>query len=594
MTCRNCGDPLDPGTRFCQRCGTPVAEPSAPAVSIGRGPIIGVLVLAILAALGFAAYKAYPYFQKPVHVLGEWDGSFSAPEYPALQSLVGPVHLALVQPDNGRTVTGTITTSSLTAQTLSGQVLGNDVEVSAPFINGSAAARIVISGNVEGDGMRGTLSIRYPGGGSVATSAPIVLNRVAEPVPEPAVPLYNGAPPTNGQGITGGALHIQSGTGDFSFLSPAMKTLRVAPGVTLTGTVTMNAANLGPGFALAPMIDTPSWGDPSTSWQSVQGNVPPGQSQQTAQVSLSVPQQPGTYYLIFAFQWGLGGFRGGHVASATNWNLQRDVWRSGDDIASLPVSQIHGAQVRGYTSMNWLMVGGYRAQYVPLDAITLIVAGPNAKLTAAYEASSVSGAAHARSPQRAAAARTRAGKRSRSKSRVKTVPRANLAKRVRQPLRTRKSASVRARRVALGPTVHARIHPGALSMFLPVLRADGSGFTHGFSATGNFVFTTGYIYLHAGATLSYRFIVSPGNELTVGYGLLAGHVVNNGPFVVSVDGTQVAAVSRGSGGYGETTPTTEILWAQSFGPGRHILTLTSLTHSVNVYGLWFDHAPHAL
>uniref|UniRef100_E6Q0Q9 Zinc-ribbon domain-containing protein n=1 Tax=mine drainage metagenome TaxID=410659 RepID=E6Q0Q9_9ZZZZ len=570
MTCGNCGGPLDSGARFCKRCGTPVFEPSAPAVAKGRGPIIGVLVLAILAALGFAAYKAYPYFQKPVHVFGEWDGSFSAPGSPALQALAGPVHLALVQPNNGRTITGMITMSSLNVQALSGQVLGNDIEVSAPFVNGSAAARIVISGNVEGDGMRGTVSVRYPGGDSASESAPIALNRVAEPVPEPAVPLYSGAPPTNARGVTGGALHIQGGTGDFSFLSPVMKTLRVAPGATLTGTVTMNASNLGPGFAVAPMIDTPSWGDPSTSWQAVQGNVPPGQSQQTAQVSLRVPQQPGKYYLIFAFQWGLGGFRGGHVASATAWNLQRDVWRSGDDIASLPASKIHEAQVRGYTSMLWL---GEIRQYVPLDAITLIVAGPTAKPTAAYELSLRSGAEHARPTHKPIGANSRVAERSRT----------------RKSSRARKPAIVHARHVAASSVVHMPIPPRPLSAFMPVLRPDGSALTHGFSAAGNFVFTTGYIYLHAGATVSYRFIVPPGNELTIGYGLLAGHVVNNGPFTVSIDGTQVATVSRGSGGYGETVPTTEILWSKSFGPGRHMLTLTSLTHSVNVYGLWCDH-----
>jgi serine/threonine protein kinase len=185
--------------------------------------------------------------------------------------------------------------------------------------------------------------------------------------------------PRNGNGGPGGTLKITSGSRDFNSVSSANKILTVAPGANLNGTIELQTLNLGISDAIAPLIWTPSWGDHSTSWQQINAWIPTGQSAQQAQVSFTAPTTPGTYHIIFAFEWEM---RGDQVASGSSWPLGTDRWNDGNDIAELSAAQISEAQLKGYTEDNWLMPAGdkyssphYIHQYVPADALTLIVAG---------------------------------------------------------------------------------------------------------------------------------------------------------------------------------------------------------------------------
>ncbi len=184
-----------------------------------------------------------------------------------------------------------------------------------------------------------------------------------------------GGIPTNGcqPGATGGQLRLMSGTGDFSPISATNRTLYVRPGAMLNGSITLGALNLGPSSAVAPLIYTPSWGNPAESWKLIQNSLPSGRSEQAVQLSLQVPTDPGTYHIIFAFQWEVGG---DHVASATNWSLKTDIWNDGNDIAALNDDQLARAQLDGYTRIKWLVTSGYTLEYVPVDAVTLVVKTP--------------------------------------------------------------------------------------------------------------------------------------------------------------------------------------------------------------------------
>jgi hypothetical protein len=192
--------------------------------------------------------------------------------------------------------------------------------------------------------------------------------------------------PTNPSG-TGGTLQIVSGSGSFSSVSPANKILNVYSGATLNGTVNLQTFAEGCDFCVVPLIYTPSWGNDSTSWQLINSGIPnSGYSSQTANVSLTAPTRPGVYYIIFAFQWEIGG---DHVASASNWALGYDVWNDGNDIAEFNAAQISSAQLNGYALDEWLYGGPngttvYEPQYVPSDAITLIVGTPPVAGTAYY------------------------------------------------------------------------------------------------------------------------------------------------------------------------------------------------------------------
>ncbi len=176
---------------------------------------------------------------------------------------------------------------------------------------------------------------------------------------------------------TGGKLQLISGNGDFVGISATNKTLNVLPGTVLSGTIMLRALNLGPPSAVAPLIYTPSWGDPANSWRLIQNWIRSGQSDQNIQIKLQVPNVPGTYHIVFAFQWEIGG---DHVASATNWDTGMDRWNNGNGIAALSDGQLVEAQAKGYTSVNWLYKDGYKHQYVPVDAITLVVQNQNSPL----------------------------------------------------------------------------------------------------------------------------------------------------------------------------------------------------------------------
>lgn len=166
-----------------------------------------------------------------------------------------------------------------------------------------------------------------------------------------------------------GELHILSGNGDFNSMSNKM--LTVSAGTTISGGIKLQAINSGHSDAVAPLIWTPSWGDHSTSWKLINGWTPTGQSEQEAQLSFTAPATPGIYHIVFAFQWEM---RGDQVASASNWSQGADKWNDGNDIAELTAAQISEAQVNGHTEDNWLIGDGYKQEYLPCDAITLVVA----------------------------------------------------------------------------------------------------------------------------------------------------------------------------------------------------------------------------
>ena len=181
----------------------------------------------------------------------------------------------------------------------------------------------------------------------------------------------NGGIPTwNG---TGGKIRINSGTGSFAGVSDANDSIAVAPGAPLSGQVNLTCYNIEPGGDVAPLISTPSWGDPRTVYKTL--NYLPmatGTTSQRANVSLTAPTTPGTYHIIFAFAWDMNG---GQVASGTDWASGPDKWGDGNDIATLNQRHIQQGQRLGYIKDKWLFGSPlhYTGRYIPLDAITVVV-----------------------------------------------------------------------------------------------------------------------------------------------------------------------------------------------------------------------------
>ncbi len=172
---------------------------------------------------------------------------------------------------------------------------------------------------------------------------------------------------------THGTIRVLSGTGTFAGISGNDKRVTVAPGESMNGTVELSVVNGGPSFAIAPLIYTPSWGNPASSWRLIAGWVRPGQNEFKAQIKVRAPQIPGTYHILFAYQLETNG---ASVASATNWARGAPVWGDGNDIAEFNQKQIREAQKFGCTINSYLLQKGTQLGFAPADAITVQV-GPS-------------------------------------------------------------------------------------------------------------------------------------------------------------------------------------------------------------------------
>jgi len=160
-----------------------------------------------------------------------------------------------------------------------------------------------------------------------------------------------------------------SGSETFAGISRENKTVKVDPGSALRGAIALRVLNQGPAFAMAPLIDTPSWGRHQDSWKLI-SNLRPGESTWNAQIDERAPVESGVYYMVFAFNLETNG---ASVASGTNWAAGQPVWDDGNDLAQLNSSQILQAQQFGCVVNRWLTEDGSKLIYVPADAITIEV-----------------------------------------------------------------------------------------------------------------------------------------------------------------------------------------------------------------------------
>lgn len=370
-------------------------------------------LLAVSAAILIPAVPIALFSQpRPVQVAGTWRSLKAAGGLPWLE--IGPCTDALM----GRvvvTITGEAASGRLTglfhfgdlSAPLSGWAGGTHMRVAAVYIihapnrgvmpTGAVQENLVVTlkGAVDGNWLRGIVAQSIPAcSDRTVLETPVSLERIAggtnthrkRPSSRILPPPYSvtSSSECSGPGTatvsngTHGSIRLLSGTGAFADLSLSQRTISVERGTPLNGTVRLSVVNQGPGFAVAPLIWTPSWGDPARSWRLIQGWVGDGQSVYSATVQLASPQVPGTYHIIFAFQLETNG---ASVASATNWARGQAVWGDGNDIADFNSKQIAEAQQYGCTTENWLLQTGYHPTFVPSDAITILVGRTNVSLT---------------------------------------------------------------------------------------------------------------------------------------------------------------------------------------------------------------------
>ena len=108
-------------------------------------------------------------------------------------------------------------------------------------------------------------------------------------------------------------------------------TVTVAPGQRISGSVDISVVNSHEAHAVFPVGATPTWGDPRTSYWSIDYWAPAlSTTQYQVPMELTAPATPGTYAILFAAapETSLA-----HVMSATRWYSGDPRWSDGDDIA---------------------------------------------------------------------------------------------------------------------------------------------------------------------------------------------------------------------------------------------------------------------
>ncbi len=102
--------------------------------------------------------------------------------------------------------------------------------------------------------------------------------------------------------------------------------------------------------------------------------------------------------------------------------------------------------------------------------------------------------------------------------------------------------------------------------------------------------TVNHVWMHKGASVSYKVTVASGAFRKVTYGIPAGGWRNNGSATITVD-DGVPTLVKGGAPSGSTASSELSLWTSpSLGRGSHTITVVSDGDSVNVYGLWIADA----
>ena len=155
-------------------------------------------------------------------------------------------------------------------------------------------------------------------------------------------------PPLDRMGLQGGVLAGQA-------LDPANPTVHVSPAARVAGWVDVRVENRHKSTGGVYVIETPTWGDHSTSFRHVDVETPPGESRHVVSIDREAPDQAGVYHIVLA---GAAETSPEFVASGTNWPHERPVWDNVTDIAGWSATEIDAAIATGTVIAPWVHTEG--------------------------------------------------------------------------------------------------------------------------------------------------------------------------------------------------------------------------------------------
>jgi len=171
------------------------------------------------------------------------------------------------------------------------------------------------------------------------------------------------------------AIYLKSAELSGQTLSLTDPVIQVAPGESISGSITVEVHNGHHPGAIVPLAATPSWGEPETSYWAVVPHVGSGISTWTIPVDLTAPEEPGTYYIAAAIA---GRYNYAQVMSCTHAGLVAD-WSDDNDVAEWSADQFEHAIEYG-----WVLArtegpepGQYFDQAMGATAVRIEVGPPN-------------------------------------------------------------------------------------------------------------------------------------------------------------------------------------------------------------------------
>ncbi|MBI5058238.1 hypothetical protein HZB60_00485 [candidate division KSB1 bacterium] len=146
--------------------------------------------------------------------------------------------------------------------------------------------------------------------------------------------------------------------------------ITIGAGHPITGTVTVEADNWLNGSAVVPLVAVWGWDENSTSYQTISNWIPTGLSTHDVALSLTAPEEPGTYYVTVAHS---GEFTGDQVASLTNWSVGQPHWNDALDIADWGIDKYLFTLANHAALAQYEFPEGYTPWWVPAAMIKVEV-----------------------------------------------------------------------------------------------------------------------------------------------------------------------------------------------------------------------------
>ncbi len=147
----------------------------------------------------------------------------------------------------------------------------------------------------------------------------------------------------------------------------------VAPGDSITGTITIRAENTSDPNNVAPLVMVWGWGAHETSYITIDDWIPTGVSTHDVQIDLTAPDNAGYYFISFAFALEMNGAQ---VASLTNWRVPGNPhWNDGHDIADWDSSEYNQSVIEHVVTTLYEGTGGWHDATLPAAMVEIFSSG---------------------------------------------------------------------------------------------------------------------------------------------------------------------------------------------------------------------------